>query len=334
MPTEPASRLPRRVIIDTDPGIDDALALALALRSPELRVEAITTVCGNVHVDLCTRNALLVLQALGVDHPPPVAQGADRPLQRRPVNASHVHGEDGLGGITAIVEPGGNPRYPAPRATACKQHAVDVILDVVKKNPDQITLIAVGPLTNVALALQRDRAAMSRLAALILMGGSLSGIGNVTPTAEFNFHADPHAARQVLRAGLKTTLVGLDVTHKTLLRKADLESHAARSRSPAARLVADVVGHYFTIAEARSGDAACPLHDPLAVGAAIDPSFVQTETFEADVETDGTLTAGMLVADRRRTNAPSGLQGRIQGCIEVNADRFVKFFLDRVLPPS
>jgi purine nucleosidase/pyrimidine-specific ribonucleoside hydrolase len=320
------------VVIDTDPGIDDALALALALRSPELRVEAITTVCGNVHVGLCTRNALLVLEALAVDDPPPVARGADRPLERPPVDASHVHGEDGLGGITVIVEADGSPRYPAPRATACDQHAVDLILDIVKKNPDQITLIAVGPLTNVALALERDRAAMSHLAELIIMGGSLSGIGNVTPAAEFNFHADPHAARRVLRAGLKTTLVGLDVTHKTLLRKTDLESHVARSKSPAAKLVADVLGHYFAIAEARSGDSACPLHDPLAVGAAIDPGFVQTEAFEADVETDGALTIGMLVADRRRTNAPSGLQGRIRACIDVNADRFVKFFLDRVLP--
>jgi purine nucleosidase/pyrimidine-specific ribonucleoside hydrolase len=333
MPTEPASR-PRRVILDTDPGIDDTLALALALRSPELRVEAITTVSGNVGVDLCTRNALLVLEALGIEQPPLVARGADRPLRRPPVDASQVHAGDGLGGMTDIVEPGGCPRYPPPRATATARHAVDLILDIVRKNPDEITLIAVGPLTNVALALERDAAVMARLAELIVMGGSLSGIGNVTPTAEFNFYADPHAARQVLRAGLKTTLVGLDVTHKTLLRKAELDSRLARSKSPAARLLADVIGHYFTVAEARSGDAACPLHDPLAVGVAIDPSFVWTEDFRADVETEGALTLGMLVADRRGTSAPSGLAGRVRACVDVNADRFVKFFLDRLLPPT
>jgi inosine-uridine nucleoside N-ribohydrolase len=331
MPIEPGQRPPRRVIIDTDPGIDDALALALALRSPELRVEAITTVSGNVGVELCTRNALLVLEALRLDHPPPVAQGADRPLGGSAVDASQVHGNDGLGGITGIVEPGGAPRYRPPRSAARQQHAVDFILDIVGKNPGEITLIAVGPLTNVALALERDRATMAGLAELIVMGGSLSGIGNVTPTAEFNFYADPQAARQVLRAGLKTTLVGLDVTHQTLLQKADLEARAAGSGSPAGRLAADVSGHYFAIAQARTGQAACPLHDPLAIGVAIDPSFVRTEAFEADVETDGALTRGMLVADRRKTDAASGLAGRIQGCVEVHADRFVSFFLDRLL---
>ena len=326
--------MPRRVIIDTDPGIDDALALALALRSPEVRVEAITTVCGNVNVDLGTRNALLVLEALGVDDPPPVARGADRPLLREPVDAAHVHGADGLGGITAIVEPGGTPRYGPPRATTGSRDAVDLILDIVRKNPNQITLIAVGPLTNVALALERDPTAMAQLAELIVMGGSLSGIGNVTATAEFNFYADPHAARQVLRAGLNTTLVGLDVTQQTLLRKADLEARLAHLKSPAAKLVGDISRQYFALAQARSGDAACPLHDPLAVGVAIDPSFVRTERFEADVETGGELTTGMLVADRRKAKAPSGFDGRIQGCVEVSAERFVKFFLDRVLSPS
>jgi inosine-uridine nucleoside N-ribohydrolase len=212
-----------------------------------------------------------------------VARGADRPLERPPVDASHVHGEDGLGGITALVEPDGSPRYRPPRATASNRHAVDLILDIVRENPGEITLIAVGPLTNVALALDRDRAVMARLAELIVMGGSLSGIGNVTPSAEFNFHADPHAASQVLRAGLKATLVGLDVTEKTLLRKADLAARLVRSKGPVAKLVADVTGQYFAIAEARSGDAASPLHDPLAVGVAIDPSFVRTDQRSVDL---------------------------------------------------
>ncbi len=339
MPNQPAQQAPRRVIFDTDPGIDDALALALLLRSPELRLEAITTVSGNVHVDLCTRNALLVLETLELDDPPPVARGADRPLQRPPVDASHVHGEDGLGGITTLAGPGGKPRYPQPQTASSGRHAVDVILDIVGNHPGEITLIAVGPLTNVALAVERDRSTMRQLAELILMGGSLSGIGNVTPSAEFNFYADPLAARQVLLAGIDTTVVGLDVTQKTLLRKADLETRLAAAKAAGAgvrtaEFAADVAGHYFSIAESRTGQAACPLHDPLAVGVAIDPSFVRTEPFAADVETEGSLTTGMLVADRRKVNAPSELQGRIQGSVEVDADRFVRFFLDRLAPST
>ena len=325
---------PRRIIIDTDPGIDDALALALALRSPELRVEAITTVGGNVNVELGTRNALLVLEALGIENPPPVARGAGRPLERDAVDASHVHGTDGLGDISKLTGDGGSPRYAAPRATACELQAVDLILDIVRKHPGEITLIAVGPLTNVALAVERDAAAMARLAELIIMGGSVAGIGNVTPVAEFNFFADPHAAQRVLRAGLNTTLVGLDVTHQTLLAKSDFEKQLAKTNDPSGKFLADVSEMYFAVGAARRGEALCPLHDPLAVGVAIDRSFVRTQTFAADVETEGPLTQGMLVADRRIHSDPSELQGRIDACVEVEADRFVKFFLSRVLPPA
>lgn len=325
---------PRRVIIDTDPGIDDALALALALRSPELLVEAITTVGGNVNVELGTRNALRVLETLGIKNPPPVARGAGRPLERDPVDASHVHGADGLGDISSLVEADGGPRYPEPRGTASATDAITLLLDIVKRNPGEITLIAVGPLTNVAMAIERDAATMSQLAELIVMGGSVSGVGNVTPTAEFNFYADPHAAQRVLRAGLTTTIVGLDVTQKTLLDKTDLESRREKSNDPAGRFIADVSELYFQGALKRRGRAACALHDPLAVGVAMDRTFVTTQSFQADVETEGPLTQGMLVADRRTYNAPSELQGRIEACVEVEAERFVKFFLSRVLPPA
>jgi purine nucleosidase/pyrimidine-specific ribonucleoside hydrolase len=328
------SGTPRRVIIDTDPGIDDAMALALALRSPELRVEAITTVGGNVNVELGTRNALRVLEALGVDNPPPVARGAGRPLERDPVDASHVHGADGLGDISGLAHPDGSPRYPEPRGAAIRTEAAALILDIVKKNPGEITLIAVGPLTNVALAIERDAGTMSQLAELIVMGGSVSGVGNVTPTAEFNFYADPHAAQRVLRAGLKTTVVGLDVTHQTLLAKSDLEAQRKKSSNPAGRFVADISELYFSGALKRRGRAACALHDPLAVGVAIDRSFVTTQSFQADIETEGPLTQGMLVADRRTYDAPSELQGRIEACMEVESDRFVEFFLSRVLPAT
>lgn len=333
MPAGTASA-PRRVIIDTDPGIDDALALALALRSPELRVEAITTVGGNVNVELGTRNALWVLESLGVENAPPVAKGAGLPLERNPVDASHVHGADGLGDISKLVDSDGSPRYSPPRGSAGGQDAVDLILEAAAKNPGEITLIAVGPLTNVAHAVERDAAAMGQLAELIIMGGSVSGIGNVTPTAEFNFYADPHAAQRVLRANLNTTVVGLDVTQKTQLAKADFERHLAKSKDRARRFLADVSELYFKGGVERRGRASCALHDPLAVGVAIDRTFVRTAAFQADVESEGPLTLGMLVADRRTGSAPSELKGRIDACIEVEAERFVNFFLDRVLPPA
>jgi purine nucleosidase len=138
----------------------------------------------------------------------------------------------------------------------------------------------------------------------------------------------------VLRAGLKTTLVGLDVTHQTLLAKSDFEEQLAKTNARAGRFLADVSEMYFAVGAARRGEPLCPLHDPLAVGVAIDRSFVRTQTFAADVEVDGPLTQGMLVADRRKHNAPSELRGRIDACVEVEADRFVKFFLSRVLPPA
>ena len=145
---------PKRVIIDTDPGIDDALALILALRSPEISVEAITTGSGNVHVDLCVRNTFRTLDAVAPAVFPPVARGCDRPLKRSPVAADHVHDGDGLGGISRLVDANGNPRYPHPTPSPVDRHGVDVILDLVQKRPGEITLVALGPLTNVATALE------------------------------------------------------------------------------------------------------------------------------------------------------------------------------------
>ena len=319
--------MPRRIIIDTDPGIDDALAIALALRSIQLKVEAITTVCGNVSVDHGTRNALMLAEAFGGSTPPPVARGAERPLKREPVHAAHVHGDDGIGGITQLKEPDGKPKYPAPRSSAIKAHAVDLILDTVKKNPGEITVVAIGPLTNVAHAIQRNRATMEKLNELIVMGGAVSGRGNVTATAEFNFYADPEAAQQVLHAGLNTTLVGLDVTEKTLLPKADFEKALGSSKRTADKLLMDLSPIYFAIAEKRSGKPSCPLHDPLAIGVAIDPTFVKTKEFAAEVETHGKLTSGMLVADYRSVALVNPLHGRVRAGIEVEADRFVDYFL-------
>ena len=321
-----------RVIIDTDPGIDDALALILALRSPELRVEAVTTVCGNVPLEQALTNALRVLELLDLTDPPPVAAGCDRPLQGEPITARHVHGEDGLGDIDVLVGADGRRRYPPPKMSPVGDHAVDLIVDLVRRNSGDLTIIALGPLTNVARAFEKDQAGMRGVRKIIAMGGSVCGVGNVTPVAEFNFHADPHAAARVLRSGADVTVVGLDVTTKTLLTRTALRHSLQNKAGRINQFIADVSEKYFEVNEKRRGLEGCPLHDPLAVGVAIDPGFVELSRYQADVETAGALSAGMLVADRRigaDLNA-----GNIWAAVRVDADRFVDFFLDRMIGES
>ena len=319
---------PKRVIIDTDPGIDDALALILALRSPELSVEAITTVSGNVHVDLSVRNTFRTLDAVAPGGFPPVARGCDRPLKRSPVAAEQVHGGDGLGGISRLVDGDGNPRYPDPTPSPVDRHGVDVILDLVQRYPGEITLVTLGPLTNIATALEQNAQAMRGLREIIIMGGSLDGRGNVTEFAEFNFYSDPHAAERVVRSGLPATIVGLDVTHQTRLLLETVERAARKAGAPLARFAYDISAGLID-SGAAPNTAGFYLHDPLAVGVAIDPTFVESRGFRAKVETEGS-TAGMLVAEESSHQPGLAAGGDIRGCVAVEADRFVRFFLERV----
>ena len=206
-----------RLIIDCDPGIDDALALLLALASPELDVAAITTVAGNVSLDRTTANGLRVLELAGRSRIP-LAAGCDRPLVRlADRDASEVHGTDGLGGIA----------LPAPAARVVDEHAVDLIARIVCEQPT--TVVAVGPLTNVAVLLARHPAAAARIEHLVVMGGSAIG-GNVTPAAEFNAWADPEAAERVFSSGIRTTVVGLDVTRRATLSRLEVDGIAAGGR--------------------------------------------------------------------------------------------------------
>ncbi len=306
------------VIIDTDPGIDDALALLYALASPELSVEAVTVVAGNVALEIGVRNALLTLEASGAKDLPPVAAGCDRPLRRPLIDASHVHGDDGLGGAA--------DHEPALQPVAA--HGVDVLLETLAARPGEVGVIALGPLTNLATALERDAAVVRQAREVVVMGGSMAAPGNVTPAAEYNFYADPEAAQAVLAAGLNLTVVGLDVTRFALLERERFERRTARSTHPAAKFAARVTQHYFDFNQSRRGISGCHLHDPLAVAVAADPTLVETRGYLAEVETEGRLTRGMLVADRRET-APEGL---VRIATELDAQRFIDGFLDRVCP--
>ena len=307
---------PRPVILDVDTGVDDALAIMLAIRSPELEVKGILTVSGNVHLSQTTANTLTVLDLL--EAPPiPVAAGAAVPLARPGITAGDVHGGDGLGGVAH--------RFP-PSHRVVTADAVGFLLEAIGRQPGQVTLIATAPLTNIALAIEKEAQTVRKLRALFVMGGAVRVPGNVGPVSEFNFAMDPEAAAIVLQAGLPLTLVPLDVTERVVLTRKLLDSI-----NPAGKLhafVEEIVAGTMAFHRMRGEGEGIVLHDPLAVGVALDSSLVRREPMTLAVETRGTLTAGMAVADlrRRRPAAPTA-----DVCVEVEAERFLRLFTERVL---
>ena len=272
-------RGPFRVIIDTDPGVDDALALLLAMRSPELRIEGITAVAGNVPLALTLPNALRMVEIAGRDDIP-VAAGAKGPLLRRLVTATYAHGENGLGGAI----------FPEPKRKPVDDPAAEFIRKTVRKYPGEVTLLTIGPLTNIAAALNADPELAPMMRALVMMGGSLSG-GNITPAAEFNVYVDPEAARIVFRSGIPVTMVGLDVTRKTSLTDEHVRVLEAAQNSvsqAAATIARNAINH-----NRERGFLSGPnMHDSLAVAGFLDPSILQFQDYYVDIETAGELTAG------------------------------------------
>ena len=207
----------QRILIDTDPGVDDALAILLAMLSPELHIEAITTVCGNVPVTQATQNLLTILGILNPDEFPLIAQGEAQPLVKPLVTAAHVHGDDGLGNVSQLRNADGSPLYPPAHTNISSTPGVDLILEMVTRYPDELTLVALGPLTNIAKAIRKDAAKMQRLQKILVMGGAFEVYGNVTTTAEFNIFVDPHAAQEVFHANIPINIAPLDATHQVVL---------------------------------------------------------------------------------------------------------------------
>jgi purine nucleosidase len=325
----PSADRPRRIILDVDPGIDDALALLLALQSPELKIEAITVVTGNVMVDLGAENALKLVELAGRTEIP-VAKGAKYPLQRKPITAEVIHGANGLG----------DAALPPPRKALDPRHASDAIIDIVRANPGEITLVPVGPLTNVALALLKDPNLGPKIKEIILMGGSIVG-GNATPAAEANIYNDPEAAKLVFRSGIPLTMVDLGATAQALMTREHV-TVLSLSSSPIARFVAAAAKYYVDLAE-RFGEPGSALHDPLAVGMAIDKTLaIELQPMHVDVETRGELTYGETVANRRLfVEALKDLGDHYTveiGTVEANTDvpvvvdgkRFLEMFLARL----
>jgi inosine-uridine nucleoside N-ribohydrolase len=276
---QPGGRGPFRVIIDTDPGVDDAFALLLAMRSPELKIEAITPVAGNVPLELTLPNALRMVEVAGRTDIP-VAAGAKAPLVRRLVTAAYAHGENGLGGAV----------FPEPKIQPVTEPAAEFIRRTVRKYPGEVTLITLGPMTNVATALTADPELAGMIQRLVMMGGSLSG-GNITPAAEFNVYVDPEAARIVFQSSIPITMVGLDVTRKTSLTEDHVRTLEA-SQNPVSQAAAKIARNAISHNREQGFLVGPNMHDSLAVAAFLDPSLLVFKEYYVDVETAGELTAG------------------------------------------
>jgi purine nucleosidase len=287
MPTRP-------IIIDCDPGQDDALAILLALASQaELEVLAITAVAGNVPLALTEKNARIILELAGRSDVPAHA-GCDRALQRDPVFATHVHGDSGLNGAD----------LPEPATPLADGHAVDVIIDRVRARPGRVTLCPIGPLTNVAQAILRAPDIAGQIREIVLMGGAI-GEGNVTPAAEFNIYADPHAAKIVFEAGVKLTMLGLDVTHQVLVTRERLRA-IEQIDTRVGRAVSGLLRFYNIYDQTRRNRPGAPLHDPCVIAYLVRPELFAGRACHVAVETMGEHTLGRTVVDwSGRTGRPA-----------------------------
>ena len=278
---------PRKIIIDTDPGQDDAVAILVALASPEeLDVLGITCVAGNVPLDLTSRNARIVCELAG-KRDVKVFAGCDRPLGRALVTAEHVHGKTGLDG----------PDLPEPTMPMAEGHAVDFIIDTLRDNaPGTVTLCPLGPLTNIATALQKAPDIADRIAKIVLMGGGYFEGGNITPTAEFNIYVDPQAADIVFKSGAPIVVMPLDVTHKALVTKARTDAFRALG-TPVGIAVAEMTDFFERFDKEKYGSDGAPLHDPCVTAYLINPDLFKGRHINVEIETESELTMGMTVAD-------------------------------------
>ena len=277
----------QKIIIDTDPGQDDAVAILLALASPdEIEVLGITAVAGNVPLSLTEKNARIVCELAGRPDIP-VYAGCDRPLKRKLVTAEHVHGKTGLDG----------PELPEPKIKLQEKHGVDFIIDTILQEPENsISLCPLGPLTNIASAILKQPKIVSRIKKIVLMGGAYFEVGNITPAAEFNIFVDPDAAKIVFEAGIDMVVMPLDVTHKALVTEKRNEAFR-QLKSPVGIAVAEMTDFFERFDKEKYGSSGAPLHDPCVTAYLIDPKIFSGKNINVEIETRSELTLGMTVAD-------------------------------------
>ena len=307
---------PQSLIIDTDPGQDDAVAILLALASPEIKLLGITTVAGNVPLALTQVNARKICDLAGRTDMQ-VFAGLDRPLVRPLVTAEHVHGRTGLDG----------PVLPDPETPLQEQHAVDYIIDTLRREPaGSVTLAPIGPLSNIAMAMQRAPDIIPRIRQIILMGGAYFEVGNITPAAEFNIYVDPHAAQIVFASGVPVTLMPLDVTHKALTRTDRVAAlRAIGNRTGIA--VAEMLEFFERFDEAKYGSDGGPLHDPCTIAWMIAPDIYNRRPCHVEIETASPLTMGMTVVDWWQVSSRPH-NALVIG--DLDADRFFALITERL----
>ena len=325
----PAFSAAKKIILDTDPGSDDALAFMLALSSPDLDVRAITVVPGNVTADVGLENALRMV-SLANRCDIPVAAGAQHPLFQKLITAEFWHGKNGLA----------NVEIPPSKCKVDSRYGPDLIIQLVHANPHEITLVPVGPLTNIALAVEKDPSIVPLVKEVILMGGSING-GNSTAAAEANIYNDPEAAQIVFQAGWPLTMVGLEVGDKALFSQKYLDQ-LGKSRGPMSDFT-HAVGEFLVKQAHQYGLAGTPMYDPSAVAVAIDPTLVKVREMHVDVETRGEFTRGETVGNRMggiERNVLHGDRYIVEGidkvtpnakvCVDVDADRLLQLFVSRI----
>ena len=305
------------VIIDTDPGQDDAVAILLALASPEeINLLGLTAVAGNVPLNLTVKNARTICELAKMKNIS-IFKGCDKPLKRTLVTAEHVHGKTGLDGII----------LPEPTMPIKESHAVDFIIETIRENPRYaITICALGPLTNIAMALEKAPDIAIKIKQIILMGGAYFEVGNITPTAEFNIYVDPEAAKIVFNSGVKLIILPLDVTHKALISE-DRVNAFKKIGTPVAKAVSEWTNFFERFDKEKYGSVGAPLHDPCVIAYLLDPSIFTGRYINVEIETESDLTRGMTVADwwRVTDRKPNAL---FIG--NLDPDRFFKLLTERL----
>lgn len=305
---------PKRIIIDTDPGVDDALAILLALASSEIKLEALTTTHGNVTVGKATRNALAVLELADAKQIP-VARGSELALIQPFRESDLVHGSRGIG----------NAKLPEPQIHPISQHAVDYLIERALAEPGELSIFPIGPLTNIAMAVRREPRFAEAVPELVIMGGAINEGGNATPLAEFNIWADPHAAHIVFHSGIPITLIPLDVTHQCLLREEHI-TRLLKIDSPISGFISEAVEVYMKFSLER-GYAGSALHDPLTLATILEPGLLGLKEHFVDVDISGGVSIGKTFADfygilKRPPN--------MKVALGVRGDDFIELFLQRM----